>query len=227
MNKTLSNFHQQKEILTYMTVGRLYTSINDDHRLWKSVRKIVESNSDKKVKLLNLFQDTDKRELSVELLIKDSKKTVCHLLTLRSTKSKSFLTKKERSSKMILKSELPTKKLKTKNDYFEYRKQKLLDLIGEEAFNGLLDGGSLKVWRNSSPHNYWIESKEGNQLWHRDTEKIFNSIPDQSLFVLSYESSDKVSYYGSLFPGSDLGKPQESCLKLRPEFIKAWRFNKK
>lgn len=43
----------------------------------------------------------------------------------------------------------------------------LRKIVGVGAVKSLRLGKSLlKIWRRSSPHNWWIENTKGNILWH-------------------------------------------------------------
>ena len=60
----------------------------------------------------------------------------------------------------------------------------------------------LKIWRRSSPHNWWIESKRGKQLWHSGGV----GVPDLRLFRLLKDSNERVVQYW----GADSGRPEMS-----------------
>lgn len=85
-------------------------------------------------------------------------------------------------------------------------------VIGYKAYNALLKHkATLRIWRNSTPHNWWVQGKRGKYYWHSERGK---SLPPLSLFELIENSSDVVTYYGKS-KGSDDGLPMESVYKLR------------
>lgn len=88
--------------------------------------------------------------------------------------------------------------------------QYLKKMIGEKGYRALREGRAvLRIWRNSSPHNWWVESKRGIMYWHSSSEDFIR--PPLSLFVKVEDSKDKVIQYW----GSDSGMPQESTYLLR------------
>lgn len=136
-------------------------------------------------------------------------------------------TKTRSSLKIIIKSldkkslKVNSKSLFSTKDFFKKKKEEMINVIGEEAFDALLKGSTLNVWRNSTPHNRWINSPngKGNYLWH--SEKYER--PDMSLFEEAYKSSQTVSYGGSFFRGGDEGMSQESKYKLSQWAIKGFK----
>lgn len=81
--------------------------------------------------------------------------------------------------------------------------KELKKLIGPSAYRCLAkNGGVLKIWRNSSPHNWWIEGKRGKIHWHSSGY----SRPGLKLFEIVENSTNKVIDYW----GSDSGKPSLS-----------------
>jgi hypothetical protein len=42
----------------------------------------------------------------------------------------------------------------------------LREIVGEEAYRALRRGALLTIWRRSSPHNWYIETRRGGMLWH-------------------------------------------------------------
>ncbi len=89
------------------------------------------------------------------------------------------------------------------------RHARLRALIGGAAYRALLRGCPLQVWRNSSPHNYWVDSKRGrgHALWH-SWEREY---PDMGLFRLLKHSAECVIRYW----GADSGRPRHSFYALR------------
>lgn len=99
-------------------------------------------------------------------------------------------------------------------------KSKLISIIGEDAFKTLLNGGVLKIWRASSPHNYYIQSLGSNKyIWHSKSEWSERKIPDQSLFIRTAKSSNNISMS---LNKSEVGCPEGESLSLDPKLIKKW-----
>ena len=67
------------------------------------------------------------------------------------------------------------------------RLETLKNIIGKRAFTYLKRGGILRIWKRSTPHNWWIETKSGEQLWHSDDD-IGRQLPDISLFNNVFKS---------------------------------------
>ena len=88
------------------------------------------------------------------------------------------------------------------------KKETLLDIVGSKAVRALKERGAvLKIWRNSSPHNWWVESKRGLMLWHSSDGigrklpnlKNFNKLDDSTERVVQYWGSDSKSPCLSIF----------------------------
>ena len=81
----------------------------------------------------------------------------------------------------------------------------LKKIIGKWAYNALLNGCPLQIWRRSSPHNWFIENKRRtNILWHSsDHNRI---LPDLRLFIKDYDSNKLICQYW----GADSGQPELS-----------------
>ena len=87
-------------------------------------------------------------------------------------------------------------------------------MVGFHAFNALRKGLYLQRWRGTSPHNWWVESKRGTQLWHSDTQN-WGHHPDLFLFQVKTESTDRVPMYG----GHDQGHPFHTDYVLKAEYL--------
>ena len=48
----------------------------------------------------------------------------------------------------------------------EERIAELREIVGTSAVRSLQTSGTLNIWRNSSPHNWWVESKRKQTIWH-------------------------------------------------------------
>jgi hypothetical protein len=90
--------------------------------------------------------------------------------------------------------------------------KRLKRLIGGWAYRALLRGKPLECWRNSTPHNYWIDGSK-DFLWHSDEYDY--EIPNLRLFDAAYESGEKVIQYW----GSDSGMPRSSHYVLKDVII--------
>lgn len=93
----------------------------------------------------------------------------------------------------------------------DQRYNDLKSLIGSRAYNYLRRGGFLRIWRCSSPHNIWIETKKGDYLWHSESDRSIRKVPDLSLFEEVYSSDKRVVKYF----GSDSGIPEGSLYVLK------------
>jgi hypothetical protein len=93
----------------------------------------------------------------------------------------------------------------------------LRQLFGRYAFQRLREGkATLTIWRGSSPHNYFIESKKSRSgfLWHADTERP-RVLPNMEMFELVSESNDKIAYSNIHYDG---GKSYTSDYVLKKEY---------
>src|SRR3546814_20596452 len=84
----------------------------------------------------------------------------------------------------------------------------LRGLSGDAAYRYLRRGGRLRVWRRTSPHNWFIENRHGETLWHVGEDR---RIPDLRLFEIASESSARICSYW----GSDSGMPDSCSYTLR------------
>jgi len=88
----------------------------------------------------------------------------------------------------------------------------LRKIIGEKAYRALKRGAVLKIWRNSTPHNWWIEGKRGKMYWHSESEGPNRfSRPPLKFFDKVSDSGERVIAYW----GSDSGQPCESTFVLK------------
>lgn len=95
-------------------------------------------------------------------------------------------------------------------------KEQLKDIIGGWALRALLGGRPLQIWRNSTPHNWWVDSADGhNNLWHSDEYDCRR--PDLRLFDNIKNNGKVIQYWGS-----DSGLPRHSFYVLKPKIIKDW-----
>jgi len=95
-------------------------------------------------------------------------------------------------------------------------KEKLAKLkkhIGLRGYAALRRGSVLHVWRRSSPHNWWIENKKGDMLWHSDG---WGDHPDLEMFLVRSHSGNKIEYHPI---HNDGFKPESSEYVLKPEFL--------
>lgn len=104
--------------------------------------------------------------------------------------------------------EIPKKDLK---EVLSKIKEEVKEKVGQKAFNALSKGAVLNCWRNSSPHNWWVEDSKGKMLWHSDG---WGDVPNLILFQKVSDSSQRVSYGASFFRGADDGMPQHSKFKM-------------
>jgi len=93
-------------------------------------------------------------------------------------------------------------------------------VVGRRALRALARGCYLTIWRDSSPHNWFIyNKKETNCLWHsaagfpRPALRMFNCVEN---------STERVTPYF----GADSGMPCESKYVLKAKHInKFWNDN--
>lgn len=92
---------------------------------------------------------------------------------------------------------------------------KLKEVVGWRAVKALRSRTAvLKIWRNSSPHNWWVESKTGRMLWHSASERP-RWLPGLGMFELVSDSKELVVFYW----GSDSGQPCQSIYRLKNRFV--------
>jgi predicted dehydrogenase len=54
---------------------------------------------------------------------------------------------------------------------------RLQDIVGKRAFTALTKGRYLEIWRQSSPHNWFIEKADGSGfLWHSHSGSLYPSL---------------------------------------------------
>lgn len=63
-------------------------------------------------------------------------------------------------------------------------------------------GGALCIWRNSTPHNMWIETKNKNISLD---SKQYQAL--KALAKFNVKSNNNVSYGSAIFPSRDNGQP--------------------
>lgn len=83
-------------------------------------------------------------------------------------------------------------------------------LVGGWALRALRRGCPLRVWRRSSPHNWFIENERGNMLWHSECEHP-RELPDLRLFRKVSDSKQRICLYW----GADSGMPELTLYRLR------------
>lgn len=88
---------------------------------------------------------------------------------------------------------------------------KLKKHIGLRAYAALRRGAKLHVWRRSSPHNWWIENKKGEMLWHSDG---WGDHPNLNIFLIESHSNEKIEYHPI---HNDGFKPESSTYILKFE----------
>ena len=90
----------------------------------------------------------------------------------------------------------------------------LKSIVGGRAFRALLNGRALKIWRRSSPHNWFIENAKGNGfLWHSEDRN--RHLPNLALFEKLRDSDERVLQYW----GRDSGMPELSFYVLNKELV--------
>lgn len=86
----------------------------------------------------------------------------------------------------------------------------LRSAVGDKAYRYLRRGGLLQIWRQSSPHNWFIENprKPGEYYWHSAPG---HPHPNLRAFELADDSHQRVPIYW----GSDSGRPSLSRYRLK------------
>lgn len=90
--------------------------------------------------------------------------------------------------------------------------KKLKEVIGLRAYMALRRGAPLRVWRRSSPWNWWVENRKGKMLWHSDRGR-----PRPSLDMFE-QAVNRGSVIDFNFCHSDGGKYESSFFFLKKEF---------
>ena len=88
--------------------------------------------------------------------------------------------------------------------------KRLRAIVGAKAFHALRCGCRLYIWRQSTPHNWYIETSRGNTLWHSAPGE---PSPNLAMFTEVETSAEHVCAYW----GSDSGMPSKSADRLLPD----------
>lgn len=91
----------------------------------------------------------------------------------------------------------------------------------EKLINRFMAGASINIWRNSSPHNLWLEDGEG-------TEELSGAefMELRKLAQHHLKSHKTVSYGSFVFAGRDRGQPiMESFFISEPTGMQRQRIN--
>ena len=91
---------------------------------------------------------------------------------------------------------------------------KLRLMVGPHAFKALRQGLPLQRWRGTSPHNWWVENRRGDQLWHSDTVN-WGHHPDLFMFEVAGQSGGTVPHHAL---HGDGGSPFHTDYVLKPEY---------
>lgn len=208
-------FWKTLRIEIYQQTGRESWSIpriNMHNKLTKVINQFVSQSE--KVKVLGL----EIQPGLIKLALKNTQEIF--LIQFSYTKHRSTFNNQTFSLKAetTVKNLFQVKKQFSKKSWYKQESETLKNLIGEQAWKSLVKGtATLNIWRNSTPHNWWVEDKKQNMLWHSDTTRTFSPKPKLSLFQDVNHSAETVSYYGSMFRGSDEGHPQHSVFLLSAE----------
>lgn len=75
---------------------------------------------------------------------------------------------------------------------------------------------TLKIWRRSSPHNWWVENKHGNILWHSDEDRRYRRLPLLDVFEKGQHSSNPVGcYLPGIVSAREASSPEETGYRLK------------
>lgn len=99
---------------------------------------------------------------------------------------------------------------------------RLRGIIGTGPTRSLQLGCSvLKVWRRSTPWNWWVENKHGKTLWHSNEYapvrldlQLFERVNDSD-----HRIGDGLQGLSRALLGSECGKPEQTIYKLKQEFM--------
>lgn len=104
--------------------------------------------------------------------------------------------------------------------------ERIVKVVGIEATAALMDGAVLHIYRNSTPHNWWIApaADEHDHLWHSSEEWSMDRVPPMKAFSLLNEEGS-VSYGNNImFQGrSDAGKAVHSKYRINPKMKQVWK----
>ena len=105
--------------------------------------------------------------------------------------------------------------------------QELFEIIGSKAAVALLEKKAvLNIWRNSSPHNWWVSKAkrdDGNYLWHSSDDYSTRDTPSLEVFK-NIRNEGTVSYGGHWrFRSSDEGMPEESSYVINGRLSGIWK----
>lgn len=102
----------------------------------------------------------------------------------------------------------------------------MASIIGREATIALFERGALlNIWRNTSPSNWWVATKEAehNYIWHSDSECSSKRVPNIRCFSLVNEEG--IVYYGSrwsMFSSYKKGTPSHSKYTVNKKLQAVW-----
>lgn len=92
----------------------------------------------------------------------------------------------------------------------------LIDLFGEKNVKKLKNNTAvLKIWRNTTPHNYWLEDKTGQMLWHSNDKNHYTAFSMRLKYFIKLKDSNNI-ITRSLFGGEN-GLSEESTYTLKNE----------
>lgn len=110
-----------------------------------------------------------------------------------------------------------SQRLISKPDSISLDLKDLRKLIGAGALRSLqMRKSTLKIWRRSSPHNWFVENKHGNMLWH--SSEINRHLPRLEMFALVRHSSRRIWTGCPEIVGSDEGACELSIYKLKKRY---------
>lgn len=97
------------------------------------------------------------------------------------------------------------------------RLRDLRKLIGTGALRSLqMQKATLKIWRRSSPHNWFVENKQGKMLWHSSEND--RHLPCLDVFALVRHSSQCIWTGCPEIVGSDEGASELSIYRLKKRY---------
>lgn len=93
----------------------------------------------------------------------------------------------------------------------------LRKILGNGAVRSLrMRKSVLKVWRRTTPHNWWVENRRGKMLWHSHEREPRPNL--YALFELQENSKTRIWTGCPDIMGSDEGAPEQSIFQLKKMF---------
>lgn len=98
--------------------------------------------------------------------------------------------------------------------------RQLRKIIGAGATRSLqLRCSMLKIWRRSSPYNWWVENKRGESLWHSSDDRSDRVVPPLDMFeVLEHSKRAVGCYWPGIVSAKEAASPELSEYRLKTRY---------